>query len=149
MNLLRLSEENSVSSLEFLHFLIKEQKESSVTLEEIQKLFERLNHQASPCDIMPDGFSRRNVKENDYYMVSRPSRKYITKSVFFHYLISELNDIFDPNAEKLEYNDMTQPLSSYWINSSHNICMFDVEPEKRNIQTYLMGFTSILQRGIK
>mmetsp|Transcript_2537 Transcript_2537/g.5411 ORF Transcript_2537/g.5411 Transcript_2537/m.5411 type:complete len:881 (-) Transcript_2537:42-2684(-) len=45
---------------------------------------------------------------------------YINLEQFEAYLVSRGNDIFDPEREKFCKNDMTKPLSEYWINSSHN-----------------------------
>ena len=38
---------------------------------------------------------------------------------FTEYLLSDSNDIFDPVCDEL-YQDMSLPLSNYWISSSHN-----------------------------
>ena len=38
---------------------------------------------------------------------------------FVSYLFSRHNELLDPK-EKMVNQDMTQPLSSYWIASSHN-----------------------------
>jgi len=45
---------------------------------------------------------------------------YINLEQFEAYLLSRGNDIFNPEREKFCKNDMTKPLSEYWINSSHN-----------------------------
>jgi phosphatidylinositol phospholipase C delta len=44
----------------------------------------------------------------------------ITKEHFEAYLTSTANDCFEPSKEKTYIADMDQPLSEYWINSSHN-----------------------------
>ena len=38
---------------------------------------------------------------------------------FCGYLLSEINDLEDPQKLKM-HQDMTRPLAQYWINSSHN-----------------------------
>ena len=44
----------------------------------------------------------------------------ITKDQFEAYLFGAGNDAFDPAKDQLDMSDMNQPLSEYWINSSHN-----------------------------
>jgi hypothetical protein len=44
----------------------------------------------------------------------------IDKDLFEAYLFASENDAFDPDREKYDESDMHQPLSEYWINSSHN-----------------------------
>mmetsp|Transcript_30638 Transcript_30638/g.70142 ORF Transcript_30638/g.70142 Transcript_30638/m.70142 type:complete len:845 (-) Transcript_30638:341-2875(-) len=50
----------------------------------------------------------------------RNGAEYMDKETFELYLTSTTNDAFDPDKSSTESCDMTQPLSSYWINSSHN-----------------------------
>lgn len=44
---------------------------------------------------------------------------YLTISEFVDYLFSKQNEIWDTNCDKV-YQDMKQPMSNYWIASSHN-----------------------------
>lgn len=44
---------------------------------------------------------------------------YLTISEFIDFLYSKHNEIWDSNCDKV-YQDMKQPLSNYWIASSHN-----------------------------
>ena len=53
--------------------------------------------------------------------INKPSERpdcWLSKE-FSGYLFSEENDLMDP-AKSVVYQDMTKPLSEYWINSSHN-----------------------------
>jgi hypothetical protein len=45
---------------------------------------------------------------------------YLTEAGFSHLLCNPRNAAFDPVRRSRVYQDMTQPLSSYWIASSHN-----------------------------
>ncbi|XP_067640356.1 1-phosphatidylinositol 4,5-bisphosphate phosphodiesterase gamma-1 [Eurosta solidaginis] len=44
---------------------------------------------------------------------------YFTLSEFLDYLFSKQNDLWDRNCDRI-YMDMKQPISAYWIASSHN-----------------------------
>jgi phosphatidylinositol phospholipase C delta len=44
----------------------------------------------------------------------------IDKNLFEAHLLANENDAFDPDRENYDETDMHQPLSEYWINSSHN-----------------------------
>jgi hypothetical protein len=52
-----------------------------------------------------------------------------TLADFSHWLLSPANDIFNAEHDQL-CDDMTHPLSAYWINSSHNTCVL-AGPEYR------------------
>ncbi|XP_051774791.1 inactive phospholipase C-like protein 2 [Erpetoichthys calabaricus] len=52
------------------------------------------------------------------------ARAYLSIDGFNHYLLSPECHIFDP-AHKFICQDMTQPLSHYYINSSHNACLLE------------------------
>lgn len=111
---LPFGEEEVISATAFLRFLRDVQKERKITIAQVRELFARLNSQTSGGQLMDDGFSR---KPDDF---SEPSKEYITKSVFCNYLRCDANDAFDPERGLWEQDDMNQPLSSYWINSSHD-----------------------------
>uniref|UniRef100_A0A8C5D1W8 Phosphoinositide phospholipase C n=1 Tax=Gouania willdenowi TaxID=441366 RepID=A0A8C5D1W8_GOUWI len=51
-------------------------------------------------------------------------RVYLTIDGFTHYLLSSECHIFDPQHKRV-CQDMTQPLSHYYINSSHNASLLD------------------------
>lgn len=93
----------TVSDKTFLErFLQGKQGESQATLLDVRKLFRKLH----------DMEVAHNSAQGDW------SR--ITKEQFEAYLFSEENEAFDPVKEQFDKADMEQPLSQYWINSSHN-----------------------------
>lgn len=94
----------TVSDKTFLDkFLRGKQGDTKATVVDVRKLFRKLHdmeiaHTSSePID---------------------PSR--ISKDQFEAFLHAPENDAFDPEKEKFDKVDMNQPLSEYWINSSHN-----------------------------
>jgi phosphatidylinositol phospholipase C gamma-1 len=56
---------------------------------------------------------RQNNFDQDY------EKGFFCDKEFINYLFSHHNELFDPQHESVN-QDMTQPLSSYWIASSHN-----------------------------
>ncbi|CAG9767976.1 unnamed protein product [Ceutorhynchus assimilis] len=87
-----------------------------VTLQELQKFLqiEQMDPSASNketirnfvCDFLKD--PQREVQE-----------PYLTIAEFLDFLFSKQNDLWDESKNSV-YQDMTRPLSHYWIASSHN-----------------------------
>lgn len=104
-------ERNRVSSESFLQkFMLKSQRESKIDLFVVEELFRQLNE-----------IEVANVATNLIFQADDPrASKFIDKSRFEVYVMSEENDIFDPEKTKFRPQDMKRSLSEYWINSSHN-----------------------------
>ncbi|XP_068087156.1 1-phosphatidylinositol 4,5-bisphosphate phosphodiesterase gamma-1-like [Anabrus simplex] len=83
---------------EFQSFLSQEQQDPLGDDEKLVSSFMR--------DYLQD--SQRDVQE-----------PYFTTMEFMDYLFSKQNEIWDPQYDQV-YQDMTRPLSHYWIASSHN-----------------------------
>ena len=110
-----------VSAAAFLMFMQSQQKNTKTSLKEVKDLFERLNSVTTASQVMDDGVSRKEESIN-------VSREHISKAVFLNYILSDTNDAFDPARGQYEEDDMTQPLCSYWINSSHDTYLNEVPP---------------------
>jgi phosphatidylinositol phospholipase C, delta len=94
----------TVSVTSFLEkFLHETQGQANATVRDAQKIFMRLHNME---------FAHTKTEKVD------PTR--ITRDQFEAFLLAEENDAFDPRKELLSENDMDEPLSEYWINSSHN-----------------------------
>jgi hypothetical protein len=103
--------DQTLSSVAFLSFIRSEQKEYQTSLETALDLLHALNSQTSSKDL-----SGKQPSED-----ATPSNKdRLTKSRFFSYLLSDTNDLFDPSRGRVGADDMTHPLSHYWINCSHD-----------------------------
>ena len=65
----------------------------------------------------------------------------LTSSGFMAYFMNpKLNSIFNPNHQKI-YQDMTQPMSHYYINSSHNTYLLGHQlTGESSIQAYINAF---------
>lgn len=95
----------TVSDRSFLEkFMQKKQGEVNATIVDVRKIFRRLHdmeisHQTSGGAV---------------------DLNRINKDQFEAFLLSSFNNAFDPDKEKFDDTDMHQPLSEYFINSSHN-----------------------------
>ena len=125
-------QEGIVSDKEFLRkFLHDTQGEIDATLDYVRHLFSQLN-QVQIANISSDP------------RVSSYPPKYIDKHRFEVYLSSVTNDIFDPLKERHSRSIMSQPLSHYWINSSHNTYLTgDQLTSQSSVEMYM----SALYRG--
>lgn len=152
-NLLDMNiDDDFISAQAFLSFLREEQMEIDVTLNDVQTLFERLNAQLHPSQLSSDGVTRYSEEmplkgteggkpswipkgSSNKGKLSCPkfSKNFISKDTFFSYLTSDLNDAFDPARGQIENDDMSLPLSCYWINSSHDTYLTNVST-KMNAQ---------------
>jgi len=100
---------------------------------------------------LESNLSMKDAKDIIFYFNSMCGRErngadFIDKETFELYLTSTVNDAFDPDKSLTESCDMTQPLSSYWINSSHNTylkgCQF---ASKASVNMYI----DALDRGCR
>ncbi|XP_007957714.1 1-phosphatidylinositol 4,5-bisphosphate phosphodiesterase delta-4 [Orycteropus afer afer] len=108
--------------LEFVDFLREEQKEGDRAPDLALELIDR--HEPS------DSGKRRHVLSMDG---------------FLSYLCSKDGDIFNPACYPI-YQDMTQPLSHYYINSSHNTYLVG---DQLCGQSSLEGYIRALKRGCR
>lgn len=88
----------TVSLQEMASFLVHEQEDS----------FQNDDRAISQliCDFLKD--PQREIQE-----------PYLTIAEFMDYLFSKQNDLWNPTKNGV-YQDMSKPLSDYWISSSHN-----------------------------
>ena len=131
-----------ITAKAFLRFLQVEQKERKASLSGVKELFERLNAITHAPDLREDGVNRGNSKRSF-------SEEYITKREFFDYLRSDANDAFDPVKGELEYDDMTQPISAYWINSSHDTYLTKQALNDTNCGVDVSMYAMALGRGCR
>ena len=130
----------TISPVAFLSFIRSHQKEFKATMGEAMKVIQAIHAQKSFKDLAADIPS----DEDDN---SAPEDRRLTKSEFMDFLLSDANDLMDPRKGKVAADDMTHPLSSYWIMTSHDTyldCWNRDEPVL-DVQMYL----AVLYRGVK
>ncbi|KAG1709767.1 1-phosphatidylinositol 4,5-bisphosphate phosphodiesterase gamma-1 [Nymphon striatum] len=91
------SDQKIVSASEFYSFVTEEQQEKFTNVNVVNDILR--NYLQNPL---------RDTQES-----------YLTIAEFMEFLFSKENDIWDKKNDSIT-DDMTQPLSSYWIASSHN-----------------------------
>jgi len=126
--------EKTISSVAFLSFIRSQQKEFKTTLESALDLMHALNQQTSAKELAEEVPDERELSMDDR----------LTKSRLFQYLLSDANDLLDPAKGRVGSDDMTQPLSSYWINSSHDT-YWNHKTQQLDEQLYLAA----LYRGVR
>ncbi|KAJ8974220.1 hypothetical protein NQ317_018143 [Molorchus minor] len=88
----------------------------TVTLQELQCFLQREQND-------PLGNDDRAVSEFICDFLKDPHREiqepYFTIAEFMDFLFSKQNDLWDPSKDRV-YQNMSRPLSHYWISSSHN-----------------------------
>lgn len=99
----------SISSVAFLSFLRSKQREYDITLEDAVERIKILNAQDG-------GGSGADEKTT----TAKKDDGRLSKTKFFQFLLSDANDVLDPKRGKVGSDDMTHPLSHYWICSSHD-----------------------------
>ena len=103
------SDKDVVTAEEFLTvFLRDKQNERNATIEDVKGIFSDLNS-------MEIGGAEYRIDVN-----AKGDTDSIDRIRFGEYLTSSMNDVFDPEKQKLDTTTLSRPLSEYWINSSHN-----------------------------
>ena len=143
-------EEDSISAVAFLSFVRSEQKEYTTSLKQVHDCLRILNSMIS-SDADGETDLDRYVEES--------SAERVTRSRFVAYLMSDSNDLMNPQMGKPGYEDMTSPLSHYWINTSHDtyLARFSdgfgtrrkVENAPQTLSVDLQMYTEALLRGVR
>ena len=139
--------QESVSVVAFLSFLRSQQKEYLTSLEDATTLVQVLNQQVSLDDLV---------------MKKPVTTDRLTKSRFYSFLTSDSNDLMNPDRGRLGADDMTRPLSHYWINTSHDTYLASLPPSFHGKSAYSrfarsgghqqvdeQGYAAALWRGVR
>lgn len=105
-------------------FILSVQKESKATLEDANLLIE-------------------SIKTMGY---SKDDDKKLFKQEFLEYLTSKFNDAYDPASRLPLKSSLDQPLSHYWINTSHNTYLTGDQLRSRSS---VVAYVDALFRGCK
>lgn len=120
----------TVSDKTFLEkFLHGKQGQTKTTLIDVQKSFRRLHDME---------FAHTSSQLIDLNRIN--------KDQFEAYLLAKENDAFDPSMERYREQDMDQPLSEYFINSSHNTYLIG---DQYTSQSSVEMYSNALYRGAR
>lgn len=98
------TDKETINADEFLNlFLHDKQNELSANIDDVKKIFSRLNN-------MDISGAEPSLGDTDS----------IDRIRFGEYLTSCENDVYNPDSQQMDKSTLSQPLSEYWINSSHN-----------------------------
>jgi Phosphatidylinositol-specific phospholipase C, X domain/Phosphatidylinositol-specific phospholipase C, Y domain/C2 domain len=150
--------DTSISSVAFLSFIRSQQKEFKATLDDALALMKALKAQKSSKQLAGDEDQHKQPPRNSdsngngtsgngIGINSMDNDDRLSKGHFFNFLLSDANDLMDPRKGKVGADDMSHPLSSYWIMSSHDTYMNcgDRELPVLDDQMYLAA----LYRGVR
>ena len=123
-------DEKTISSVAFLSFIRSQQKEFKTTLESSLNVLHVLNEQISVKELAfeddeaekPPQPTKDDADDDDADDGKKKDggKDRLSKSRFLSYLLSDANDLLDPEKGRVGSDDMTRPLSHYWINTSHD-----------------------------
>jgi hypothetical protein len=100
-------DKDKVTAEEFLTlFLHGAQNEVGVTINEAKRIFSDLNR----MEILR---AHHEDTEHDNHIT-------IDRLLFEEYLVSSQNDVYDPKRREFDPQSLNEPISHYWINTSHN-----------------------------
>jgi hypothetical protein len=100
-------DKDKVTAEEFLTlFLHGAQNEVGVTINEAKRIFSDLNR----MEILR---AHHEDTEHDNHIT-------IDRLLFEEYLMSSQNDVYDPKRREFDPQSLNEPISHYWINTSHN-----------------------------
>jgi hypothetical protein len=112
----------------YQNFMLKAQGEVKTNLEDAKDLIAAMNS-----------------VEIDEHSIPENALK-LSKERFEEFLRSEWNDAYDPAKQKSPKNSLNEPISRYWINTSHNTYLTgDQLRSKSSVEAYSLA----LQRGCK
>ncbi|XP_053453960.1 1-phosphatidylinositol 4,5-bisphosphate phosphodiesterase delta-4 [Nycticebus coucang] len=148
------SQSGTLQGEEFVHFY-----KSLTKRGEVQELFESFSSDGQKLTLLEFvDFLREEQKERDcaphvaLELIDRyePSdsgklRHVLSMDGFLSYLCSKDGDIFNPACLPI-YQDMTQPLSHYFINSSHNTYLVG---DQLCGQSSIEGYIRVLKQGCR
>lgn len=152
----RPNEEASISSRSFLAFLQQTQRESQIDLQHVQDLITVLQEQVTPTEWWQQSMDDTQSKRGDDSSIRprQPSGRAdqrLSRSRFYAYLHSDANDAMHHGKPT---DDMTQPLSHYWIASSHDSYLQAILPpgsssSSASFVVTEQAYTNLLLRGIR
>eukprot|EP00927_Polykrikos_kofoidii_P029711 TRINITY_DN25649_c0_g1_i1.p1 TRINITY_DN25649_c0_g1~~TRINITY_DN25649_c0_g1_i1.p1 ORF type:complete len:994 (-),score=125.80 TRINITY_DN25649_c0_g1_i1:203-3184(-) len=97
-------------------------------------------------DQVPELWSRAMGRMTGAHLVVDNGETCLTEAGFSEIMCSEANTIFDPQRQQTVFQDMTRPLSHYWIASSHNTYL---EGDQLLGTSDLQQYVSVLMRGCR
>jgi hypothetical protein len=138
------SDASSISNVAFLSFVRSQQKDFRAQPDQTGGIIQRLNQQiATSQDLLA-----LQREEEVFDLDEREDR--LSKAKFINYLMGDTNDLLDPDKGK-QCDDMTYPLSSYWISSSHDTYLNCEALDDEGIPTLSGGemYMNALARGAR
>ncbi|TKS73809.1 1-phosphatidylinositol 4,5-bisphosphate phosphodiesterase gamma-2 [Collichthys lucidus] len=111
-------------------YSVNQTKKNSISMKELKALLPLLNYKAPSSRVLKDRFQEpwandlNQVRELMTTFIDDTMRKTndpeFTVSEFLSFLFSKENSIWDEKYSEISNLDMNNPLSHYWISSSHN-----------------------------
>jgi hypothetical protein len=162
VSMLKIKEqESTLSAVALLSFIRSQQKEYSTTMEQVADLVHILNRQQTVQDLLENKETGNTTDMGTDIATGVIDSSRLSKSRFLSFLTSDANDIVDPVKAKSGADDMTHPLSHYWINSSHDTYLASMPDSLSGQSVFFQRFkngpelldenmyTAALMRGVR
>jgi hypothetical protein len=107
-------EESSISAVALLSFIRSQQRNYIATLEHVTEFVHDMNYWQMTAEDNIVGGRDGGVVE------TMADMDRLSKRRFLSWITSDTNDLIDPYKGSVGADDMTKPLSQYWINASHD-----------------------------
>eukprot|EP00980_Cylindrotheca_fusiformis_P019681 scaffold6870_cov121-Cylindrotheca_fusiformis.AAC.8 len=134
---------STISNVAFLSFLRSQQKDFKAQPDHAAEIIKKLKEQV--------GTSQDLLSLNDEVVdLDEKADDRLDKAKFLSYLMADDNDLFDPTMGEI-HDDMTYPLSSYWISSSHDTYLSCESLNEEGLPTQSGGelYMNALSRGVR
>ena len=117
VGILREQTNHSISSVALLSFIRSQQKNYTASLEQVTEMVRYFDTLLSGETILTNQpTSENNIQQPNHTMMMDR----LTKGRFMSWLLSDENDIVDPEYGRQGSDDMTHPISHYYVSTSHD-----------------------------
>jgi hypothetical protein len=135
-----------MDTFQLMKFLCTEQRETFVSYEQCDAFLTKLSRIYDSSQHLLDNCSQHGTPTSPKELQQRSFL--LNEYLFTRYLFSDMNSLIEPSTYKIRLQDkyMDQPLSYYWIASSHNTYLTGHQLKG---QSHVDMYRSVLHQGCR